>query len=359
MPPNEGAADEAASVLRGRRPIADGIVRIGPCMGIPALLRGLGVDPATVMADAGLTLAAFDDPDNVVPYATLGRLVASCAQHTGLPDIGLRIGSGAHTESLGVLGALLQSSPDLRTALTNFQDNFHLVDRGGQLTFRCDESRASLGYAIRQAGVPAADQIADGALVFACNVLRAACGAEWAPTAVTLEHAEPADVAPYRRVFGRNVRFDATENAIQFPARWLAQPMPQANESARRVLEHQIRTADSGPRSSVEHMRRVLHMLVHAGEATEERLAHVFAMHRRTINRRLRAEGTTFRQLVDEVRFDVARHLLETTDLSVVRIAGVLSYADASAFTRAFRRWSQTTPAQWRHRHQDGRTAAE
>jgi AraC-like DNA-binding protein len=59
---------------------------------------------------------------------------------------------------------------------------------------------------------------------------------------------------------------------------------------------------------------------------------------------------------VDEVRFEVARHLLETTDLSVVHIAGALSYADASAFTRAFRRWSRTTPAQWRQARAAGST---
>ncbi len=98
-------------------------------------------------------------------------------------------------------------------------------------------------------------------------------------------------------------------------------------------------------------MRRVLRTLLHTGGATETRLAHLFAMHRRTVNRRLQAEGTTFRRLVDDVRFDVARYLLESSTLSVTEIAGKLNYADASAFTRAFRRWSRTTPARWRLAH--------
>ena len=342
---------------RGRRPIADGVFRIGPCMGIPAMLRAMAVDPALVVADAGLTLAVFDDADNVVPYATLGRLVASCAQRTGHADIGLRIGSEARLESLGVLGSLLQNSCDVRSALENLRTYMPLADGGGRVIFHADDTTAVVGYEIRQAGVPAADQIADGALAFACNIMRTLAGSEWAPTAVTLAHPEPADVAPYRRVFGRNVRFAARENAIAFPARWLAQPLSGANDSVRRLAERQIREAVS-THAGVEPMRRVLRMLVHAGEATEERLAHVFAMHRRTINRRLRAQGPTFRQLVDEVRFEVARHLLETTDLSVVHIAGTLSYADASAFTRAFRRWSKTTPAQWRQHHQGARSDA-
>jgi AraC-like DNA-binding protein len=352
-------SEQDTPVSRGRRPIADGIIRIGPCMGIPGLMRELGIDPALVLADAGITMAVFDDPDNVIPYATMGRLAASCAQRTGAADIGLRIGNASGIGSLGLLGALVQNSPDVGTALANLASNLHLADRGGEPIFRTDGANAVLGYAIRQAGVPAADQIADAALAFGCNLMHGICGSEWTPSAVTFTHAEPADVAAYRRMFGRNVRFGATENAIAFPVHWLTRPIANANESVRRLLERQIREADSGQRGGVEHIRRVLRMLVHAGEATEERLAHVFAMHRRTINRRLRAEGTTFRRLVDEVRFDVARHLLETTDLSVVHIAGTLSYADASAFTRAFRRWSQTTPAQWRHKHQGKRGAAE
>ena len=356
MPVAALPAEPTPPASRGRRPIADGVVRIGPCMGIPALLRALAIDPALVVADAGLTLAVFDDPDNVVPYATLGRLVASCAQRSGLADVGLRIGGEARLESLGLVGSLMQNSPDVRAALESLAACMYVAG-GGWVSFRADESHAVLGYEIRQPGVPAADQIADGALAFGCNILRTLAGGEWAPTAVSLAHPAPADAGPYRRAFGPDVRFDAAVNAIVFPVRWLAQPLPGANDSVRRLVERQIREAGNA-HAGIEPMRRVLRMLVHAGEATEERLAHVFAMHRRTINRRLRAQGTTFRQLVDDVRFEVARHLLETTDLSVVHIAGTLSYADASAFTRAFRRWSQTTPAQWRQRRQVAPTDA-
>jgi AraC-like DNA-binding protein len=74
-------------------------------------------------------------------------------------------------------------------------------------------------------------------------------------------------------------------------------------------------------------------------------------MHGRTLSRRLRAYGTSFRELADEVRFEIARQMLENTELEVAEIAITLDYADASAFTRAFRRWSDTTPARWRERH--------
>jgi AraC-like DNA-binding protein len=71
-------------------------------------------------------------------------------------------------------------------------------------------------------------------------------------------------------------------------------------------------------------------------------------MHSRTLTRRLEAYGTSFKALADEGRFEIAVQMLRDTSLDVQGVAAVLDYADASAFTRAFRRWSGTTPAVWR-----------
>jgi AraC-like DNA-binding protein len=71
-------------------------------------------------------------------------------------------------------------------------------------------------------------------------------------------------------------------------------------------------------------------------------------MHSSTLARRLARHGVGFRELVDECRYDVAREMLEHSALDVSHIAAMLDYADASAFTRAFKRWSGTTPARWR-----------
>jgi len=76
-------------------------------------------------------------------------------------------------------------------------------------------------------------------------------------------------------------------------------------------------------------------------------------MHPRTLNRRLRDQATSFKTLIDETRYEIARQLLRDSPLSLLEVALTLGYADESAFSRAFRRWSGTCPAVWRtgHRH--------
>ncbi len=93
------------------------------------------------------------------------------------------------------------------------------------------------------------------------------------------------------------------------------------------------------------------------GHASADQVAALFSIHSRTLSRRLHAFGTNFQELVDEGRFEIARQMLEDSRMEVSQIAMALDYADASAFTRAFRRWSGTTPAQWRENQNGGEPA--
>ena len=77
-------------------------------------------------------------------------------------------------------------------------------------------------------------------------------------------------------------------------------------------------------------------------------------MHRRTLNRRLKAEGTTFQHVLDEVRFEIARDLLSNSNVHLDDIAATLGYAAVTPFMRTFRRWSGTTPGQWRRSVRNG-----
>ena len=96
------------------------------------------------------------------------------------------------------------------------------------------------------------------------------------------------------------------------------------------------------------------------GHAKADQIAAIFGMHSRTLNRRLNAYGVAFRDLVEESRFEIARQLLEHSAIEVGQISDLLGYAAPGVFTRAFRRWSGTTPVAWRaaHSHVSGSSPA-
>jgi AraC-like DNA-binding protein len=95
----------------------------------------------------------------------------------------------------------------------------------------------------------------------------------------------------------------------------------------------------------------VLRTALLTGHARSDRLAALFSMNSSTLARRLKPYGVGFRELLDECRYEAAREMLAHSGLDVSQIAAMLDYADASAFTRAFRRWSGVAPARWRAMH--------
>ena len=339
-----------------RRPRADASVRVSGPAAIPEVLGTLGADPAAVLAEAGVDPTLFDDPGNLIPLAQLGRLVRLCVARTGCLHFGLLVGQQGGLHSLGLVGLFARLSPDVGTALRRLADCMHLHHGGTLTAVAVDGDAATLSYDIDRRYEEAADQIGDGALATLFNILRALCGPGWRPIEIRFAHRAPDDVRPFRAFFGAGLRFDAGQNAIVFPGAWLHHPLPATDAELRRLLARQIaqleaRHGDEFP----EQVRDVLRAALTTGHSGADEVAALFSMHSRTLNRRLGAFDTSFRQLVDEGRFAIARELLECTALDVSGIAGTLGYADASAFTRAFRRWSGTTPAAWRTHRTDDR----
>lgn len=334
------------------RPIREGEVRVGPLAAIPALLRQHGVDPVEVFADVGLDPVLFEDVDNPVPFETSGRLLAVAAERCGCPHFGLLIGAMSASASLGVVGHLVRHSPDVGAALRNVIVHLHLHDAGAVPTLAIERGVAILGYAVYERGVEGTYQIYDIAMAIAYNMMREFCGPDWRPKEVLLAHRRPRAVAPYRSFFDAPLRFDSDQTALVFKERWLGVELQGANAHLQVALEAYVGALEERAAQELPHrLRRALRSLLVTGQGSRDEVAKLFSMNRRTLNRRLEACGTSFHALVDEVSHEIACQLLRDTQMPLAQIAATLDYADASAFTRAFRRWAGAAPSDWRAAH--------
>ena len=331
---------------------AEAQVRVGAALSIPIVLRSLGADPAEVLGEAGFDLEFFEDPENLISFAARSQLLAHCAARTGCPHFGLLAGQQNGLHSLGLVGLLVKYSPDVGTALRNVVRYTHLHVRGAAFGLAVDGGLASFSYDIYEPHVEGHDQTGDGAMAAYWNALRELCGPEWRPLEVRFAHRKPPDVGPYRRFFRVPLRFDAEQYALRFSAYWLNHRLPDVDPGLRHLLRKQIDMLEAHYGDDLpDRVRRVLRVALITGHASADEIATLFTMHSRSMHRRLDAFGTSFRQLLDESRFEIARQMLEDSTMEVGQIAGSLDYAAPGAFTRAFRRWSGTTPAQWRATH--------
>jgi AraC-like DNA-binding protein len=342
--------DASTLEAAARTASSSGDIRVAILAPVPQLLAEHGCEPAPVLASVGLDRRAFDNPEDRVPFATLGRLLERCVAVTGCPHFGLLVGMRFDIAAMGVIGVLMRSAPSVGAALEALVRHTHVNDRGGlPYLLSLGAARAAFGYAIHHQDTPAVAQVYDGALAIGCRMLRALCGPAWKPVEVALSRRAPPGVAPYRRFFGAPVVFDAPHSRILFDARWLGRSIggadPIEHMSAQRILA----TVDRrNGRALAERVRHAVQALVVTGDLSVARIAESLPMHDRALRRRLRAEGTSVHRIIDDVRYEVARQLLRETQLPLSEIASALRYSDATAFSRAFRAWAGTTPSRWR-----------
>ena len=318
-------------------------------MAVPELLRERGVDPAALLAELDLAPALFDDPEHTIPFATMGALLGRCAEQTRCPHFGLLVGQAAGISALGAVGFLAQSAPDVRTALGLLANRSHLHNPNATISVVETDAVAMLGWTIVQAGIPNREQLLDGAMAIAFNLMRTLCGSGWLPRQVRFAHARPADLAAHRQFFQAELRFDTEETCLVFSRRWMDEASPAADPLLHKLMQQQVGAlALNAGGTLADELRRLFPSLITMQRASLAETAKAVGLSDRTLNRRLAAEGTSFATLRDESRHTLACQLLESTRMAASDIAVVLGYANCSAFTRAFSRWTGIGPTQWR-----------
>lgn len=320
--------------------------RISGLTALPSVLRDLGVDPDALLARVGLPPDALATPDRRLPFAMLAQLLLLAANEAACPHLGLLVGRQWGYAATGLAGELAWRSATVREALETFTVYQRLNSSGGAAYFTRFPNVAFLGFAVYHPKVAQVAVVYDTAVAALTNAVRELCGPAWNPEEVTLPRGAPSDTKPYRDYFRCPVRFDAEHATLRIDGSILARPSPGRDATRKRELEREA--ADLGLEPLLPLVYRSLRLLMLDGDATANNVAQQFAMHRRTLDRRLRQHGRSFHEILSDVRYDVARHLLRDTQLSSAQIAAAIGFHEAASFTRAFRQWSGTTPARWR-----------
>lgn len=317
------------------------------------LLLKLGVDPATITQSPGLAQDVLRHAECRVSYAGLGRLLRQVTDQTGCAHVGLLAGRMWYLSDLGLVGELVRNSATVGEALQTLTAYQHLNSEGGLAFFIDRGPVVDLGYAIYEPHFEARDVMYDALLAAGINFLRELCGPGWILSEVLLPHAKPADVSPYRNLFKVQPRFNSEICALRFPAHWMECPVDGADPERLRIAKEQAEFI--APPGLLQQVRSAVRLLLLHERHSGDDAAQMLALHRRTLNRRLKAEGTTFQEVLDDVRYSVACELLSVPEIPLDDVAATLGYAGVSPFMRTFYRWAGTTPGRWRRAAQLGR----
>ena len=347
LDPGDVRADAPAE----RGIVTEGTLRCGPLAALPAVLDRLGADTDELLADFGLTRAYFDDAENTVPTAVVGRVFRRIVEVTGCDQLGILLGRPITLTSMGAIGVQMQASPNVAHAIEVMGKHFHVHDQGARFSVEAGGNVVRLCYRLTARDVDMIEEIYTLAAMAALGFLRGLCGKGWRPLEFELPFRRPRAVDALRKALGVPLKFDAEQLKMIFPASDLARPLPSADPLLYRMMAERIEQLEARQRRDlIGRVRNVMQTVIFTQTARASIVASRMGVSLRTLNRRLRAEGTSLQAIRDAVTAEAACQLLGNTEKSASEVALILGYSDSSAFTRAFRRWHGVPPAQWRAR---------
>lgn len=323
-------------------------MRVGTLLGLPPVMDGLGVALVPILAELGLAPDLLESADAVMAVADAGRLLQRCAERTACPHIGLLIGQRALAAHLGLPGLLAQSCPTLGAALKALVMTLHFNGRAVIPVLSVHGQTAVFDIALTPGVTEGRAVGRDLALAIACRLVRALVGGDWSPGEVWLARRPPADRRPYRQWFGVDPRFDTETSALLFPAEALDLPVASGNRETRQQIERLLSRRAATDAEFVLFCRRAIVTALVQQNFSVATVAGLLKLHRRTLNRRLAALGTSVLDELTDIRFALARELLADTSLPMAEIASALGYSETAPFSRTFRSWAGRSPSEWR-----------
>lgn len=302
-----------------------------------------GLDESAVLAGSGLTLADLMSPDSVSTAAAELAVIRNLVNATGPGSTwGLDAGRRYHLTTFGIWGFALISAGTVREAV---DIGLRFIDLTSALTAPyADLDEGDLRMVFHDPPEPpeVATFIAQRDLATVQTILEEVIGRGARFRRVTFTH-EPANGTAdrYAEVFGFAPEFGADRNAVVFDPAIVDERLPQADEHTTALAQEQCRELLDRRQARAGLAGQVRDLIVGRlrNPPSVAEIAEAVSLSERTLRRRLAAEGTSVRKLVDEVRAALAAEFLLSGSLSVAQIAAQLGYLEVSSFSQAFRRW--------------------
>jgi AraC-like DNA-binding protein len=310
-------------------------------------LENEGFDLKTILKRVDIPQSALEDTSTRFPKRKFQALWQLASEVTGDPAIALRVSTMVKTNTLGIIGYLASVSESGRNAFELVRGLTPLLWENVECDLESDGEVAFLRCSTDS--IPQASRfITEYATGLAVTMSRVFGAARADPLEARFSYSAPAYADEYERILRLPIRFDAGEDGVLLPISMMDSLNPSADAALRLLLERYAadqlaRIPTSAP--FFQRVRaRILSMLP-LGGVTADTIAAQFSMSNRTLRRRLQEESTSYQDILDDVRVELARHYLTKEKRRIDEVALLLGFSDPSAFTKAFRRWTGQTPA--------------
>jgi AraC-like DNA-binding protein len=311
---------------------------------LAAMLVGREESLAAFYAATDLTPELIADSDARVSHAQFSVAWAEAVRLSGEPALALQIAEALPSGAFGIVEYVCRSAPSLGEAIRQWVRYLNILDEAVHVGVVEEEDSVVLRVLDEsEAPAPAAHELCFGVLAARARELAAA------PVrilAVRFTHRAPSDVSPYQRWFDAPVTFGARFTELVLPRSAMDTPLASADPNLLAILTRHADTLAAKDRSKppvTREVERVLRAALRSDDGDIDPVARRLGLTARSLQRRLKEEGTSFKEVREHVRHELAMRYLDE-DLAISEVSFLLGFSEPSAFFRAFKRWTGATP---------------
>ena len=313
------------------------LVRAGTLAGYVEFARSLRLDAAGLLRSAGLHRFDLSDVDAFIPASAVTELLERSAVTAGIEDFGLRLATIRNLAHIGPVGLLVREEPTIghairaaETYLGRYSDaiDFRLYEHATVAVLRVQYLAATQGHT-RQA-----TELLVGTVH---RVINALAGRAWAAESISFAHPAPALRTIHESFFRTRILFDNNFNGFILRAADLSAPIRTAEMAMPHYMKQFVEEMVAQPAVTIDAtVRQLVFSLLPTGRCSSMAIADHLGVDRKTVTRRLAARGTTYSEILNDVRIELARRHIRTSQRSLTETAQLLGFSGLATFSRWF-----------------------
>jgi AraC-like DNA-binding protein len=311
-----------------------------------------GKDPVVVLSKAGLKSIDTSNPGVRLEVPTLIKLLELAAEELHDDILGFRLARGFDLREIGLVYYVMASSEHVADALRNAERYSRIMNDGVRLRFGMEGRTATIALDYVNVDRQADLHQIEFWLVTLVRICRQVTDGRLVPSQLKMRHLRNGTPAEFRTFFGRDVEFGADGDAVSFPAPVALLPLVgrdgYLHELLRRYADEALARKPQDRATVRSRVEEALTDLLPHGRAVAPEVARRIGLSTRTLSRKLGEEKTSFAEILDQLRAALAKRYLDDEMLPVSEVAWLLGYREVSSLTHAFKRWTGTTPRQFR-----------
>jgi AraC-like DNA-binding protein len=313
--------------------------------------RRLGLsDIDTPLKDAGINQEDLNQPEARIPFVKHEKLWALLFEQTGDPDFGLKLGLGIRPASFSILGYIAINSARIGKAMDAFEKYQSLAGEGGTFRVSRIDGTSVTTYTPLNPQKSITAQRVYGMLASLVSLGQWLVGDRFTPTQASFTATQPENFELYEKQFGCPIAFNAPTNHLCFDQAVEELEIPHANHAILSLMLERanIEMADESKDTTKDRLSKAIRETLIGQEPDKEQLAKSMGISSRTLQRKLQKEESSYQEVLNQVRYQLAREYLLQTELTISDVAYLLGFTDPSPFHRLFKQWEGKTPGQYR-----------